>query len=183
MKNFIKNTKTIVFVALMSITLTFSSTIFAQSKNVVIKAGTPIEVATTSEISTKTHPLGSIVDLKLLNPVMVKKEVVIPAGTIIKGKVTQFKKRTVLGIPGYIAIEANAINAVDGTMVPISGLSYRNEGVSRRGWAWGCGIVGTLALFPFGFLICGGHGVIPAGTQLSGNVMSNTTITLEAEEE
>lgn len=185
LQNVTKKIRAITFIALTSIALFLPVSVSAQAKEkeFVIKAGTPIEVATMSEISSKTHPLGTVIELKLLNSVVVKKNTVIPAGTIVKGKVTQCKKRSVFGVPGLIAIDANSITAVDGTLVPISGLSFRNDGISRRGWAWGCGIVGTLCLFPFGFLIPGSHGIIPAGTQLSGNVMSNTTITMESDDE
>lgn len=165
----------VAFAALMSCMLFTPTTSMAQAKEYVIKAGTPIEVATTANISSKSHPMGTIVDLKLLNPVMVKGEVLIPAGTIIKGKVTQCQKSKLFGGKGMIAIEANAITAIDGTLVPISGISFRNEGKSNLGWS----IVGTVCCL-FGFLIHGTQGTIPAGTQMSGNVMANTTITIAA---
>lgn len=151
-----------------------------QSKEIVIKAGTPIEATTVFEINSKKHPIGTTVDLKLLNQVMVKGQVVIPAGSTIKGRVTQCQKHSVFGKPGYIAIDANTINAVDGTPVPISGLSMRNEGKGRLGWAV---ITGLTCLPLVGFLIPGQNGIIPAGSQLSGNVMANTTITIDIENE
>ena len=118
--------------------------------------------------------MGTIVDLKLLNSVQVKGETVIPAGSVVKGKVTQCKKSKLFGAPGMIAIEANTITAADGSLVPISGISFRNDGSSRLGWA----LVGTVCCL-FGFLIHGAQGVIPAGTQMSGNVMANTTVVIE----
>lgn len=151
----------------------------AQTKEIVVKAGTPIEATTLYEINSKTHPVGTTIELKLLNQVTVKGQVVIPAGSTIKGRVTQSKKHSVLGKPGYIAIEASSINAADGTPVPVTGLSFRNEGNSRLGWALvtGCLFVG------FGLLIPGQQGIIPAGTQLSGNIMANTTISIETDGE
>ena len=172
--NLIKKTGVAILTTLMSCMIVLPvSTSAQETKEYLIKAGTPIEVATTTDISSKHHPTGTIVDLKLLNPVMVKGEVVIPAGTIIKGKVTQCQKSKLFGAKGMIAIEANTITAIDGTLVPISGISFRNEGKSNLGWS----IVGTVCCL-FGFLIHGTQGVIPAGTQMSGNVMANTTVTM-----
>lgn len=171
MKNFIKNTKTIVFVALMCCTVFFSTTVLAQSKKVEIRAGTPIEVATTTEISSKTHPLGTVVDLKTLNPILVDGIVVIPAGSTVKGRVSQCQKSRLFGGAGSIEIEAKSITAIDGTMVPISNVTFSNTGKSNLGWA----IIGTVCCL-FGFLIHGTNGVIPSGTQMSGNVMANTSI-------
>lgn len=178
--NSIKKAKTIVLAVLTGCMFIHPSFASAQStsKEVTIKAGTPITVATTSKISSKHHPQGTIVDLKLLNPVMVKNEVVIPVGTIIKGRVTNCHKSKMFGGAGMIAIEANTVTAIDGTLVPISGISFRDEGKSALGWS----IVGTICCF-FGFLIHGTQGVIPAGTQMDGNVMANTTISLEIEAE
>lgn len=175
---FIQKAEAIVLAALVSCMFFLPTSASAQtSKDVVVKSGTPLEVATTTDISSKSHPIGTIVDLKLLNPVMVKGEVVIPAGTIIKGKVTQCQKSKLFGGKGMIAIEANTITAIDGTLIPISGISFRAEGKSALGWS----IVGTVCCL-FGFLIHGTQGVIPAGTQMSGNVLANTTITLDSVE-
>ena len=146
----------------------------AQKKEVTVKAGTPIEVATMSEISSKRHPVGTIVDLKLLNPIVVKGETVVPAGTVVKGRVSRCEKSKLFGGKGMISIDANTITAVDGSLIPISGITYIQEGKSNLGWA----IAGTV-LCLFGWLIHGTQGVIPAGTQMSGNVMANTTITID----
>lgn len=151
----------------------------AQTKEIVVKAGTPIEATTLYEINSKTHPVGTTIELKLLNQVTVKGQVVIPAGSTIKGRVTQSKKHSILGQSGSIAIDATSINAADGTPVPVTGLTLRNEGKGRLGWAL---VTGFTCLPLFGFLIPGQQGIIPAGSQLSGNVMANTTIAIDAEE-
>ena len=174
-------TKTKVFAvawAMWFFCFTFPS-VNAQTKEIVIKAGTPIEATTLYEISSKTHPVGTTVELKLLNQVSVKGQVVIPAGSTIKGRVTQSKKHSIFGQSGSIAIEATSVTGVDGTLVPVTGLTLRNEGKGRLGWAL---VTGFTCLPLFGFLIPGQQGIIPAGSQLSGNVMANTTITIDAEE-
>ena len=153
---------------------------FAQTKEISIKAGTPVEATTTYEINSKKNPMGSTIELKTVNPIMVKGVVVVPAGAIIKGRVTQCKKHSIFGAAGNIAIEANSVIAIDGTPVPISGLTMSNEGKSRLGWA----IVTGISCLPLlGFLIPGQQGKIPAGAQLSGYVMTNTTVTIEDTEE
>lgn len=173
--NSIKKVSTLALGALLCCMLLLPDSASAQKKKeVVIKAGTPVEVITATEISSKTHPLGTIVDLKVVEPVRVDTEVVIPEGSAVKGKVTQCQKSKLFGGKGIIAIEASTLIAVDGTPVPVSGLTFYNEGKSNLGFS----IVGTVCCL-FGFLIHGTQGVIPADTRLSGNVISNTTIQLE----
>lgn len=180
----LSKTKTKAFIAALLMGYLFvspsSATAQNKTKEIVIKAGTPIEATTLYEINSKTHPIGTTVELKLLNQVMVKGQVVIPAGSTIKGRITQCKKHAILGQPGNIAFDATTINAADGTVVPVSGLSMRNEGKGRLGWAL---VTGFTCLPLVGFLIPGQQGIIPAGSQLSGNVMANTTITVDVDDE
>lgn len=174
--NYIKKASTLAISTLLCCMLLLPTSASAQKKKeVVIKAGTPVEVVTTTEISSKRHPLGTIIDLRVVEPVIVSNEVVIPEGSAVKGKVTQSQKSKLFGGKGIIAIEASTLTAVDGTPVPVSGLTFYNEGKSNLGWS----IVGTVCCL-FGFLIHGTQGVIPADTRLSGNVISNTTILLES---
>ena len=66
-----------------------------------------------------------------------------------------------------------SVNALDGTMIPLSGSTTSVIGKDKRGLSIVCGIC-TL----FGFLIRGEQAVIPAGTQIQPVVMSNTEISL-----
>lgn len=172
-----KKNSALACITLLCCVVFLSTTATAQEKkSVVIKAGTPVEVVTTTEISSKTHPLGTTVDLKVVQPVIVGNVVAIPIGSTVKGKITRSEKSKLFGGKGFIAIEASTLTAVDGTPVPVNGLTFYNEGKSNLGWA----IVGTVCCL-FGFLIHGTQGIIPADTHLSGNVISNTAIQLDAE--
>lgn len=178
--NFKHKVGVIVLTILMSSSFFHSNFASAQTNEFVVKAGTPIEATTTYEINSGKNPQGSPIELRTVNPIMVKGVVVIPAGAIIKGRVTQCKKHAIFGGSGNITIEANSVMAVDGTPIPISGLSMSNEGKSRVGWAI---ITGVSCLPLVGFLIPGQQGKIPAGSQLSGYVMSNTAITIDDSDE
>lgn len=145
---------------------------YAQTK-VVLRGGTPIVLETTQSISSKRCIPGEIVDLRVVSSVFVDGECVIPAGTIAKGQVSNATKASVLGKNGTLSINVTSVNAIDGTMVPLSGATMSNVGKRRVGLSIVCGCF-TL----FGFLIPGAQGKLPAGSQTTATVMSNTVITL-----
>ncbi len=145
---------------------------FAQ-KQVTLKSGTPVILATTTNITSKNVFAGNTVDFKVVSDVIVDGTVVIPAGTIAKGQVSNVSKASALGKGGELSIGINTINAIDGTLVPLSGAQISASGNDKVGLAIVCGIC-TLV----GFLIHGSQAELPAGTQAQAVVMSNTSITL-----
>ena len=158
---------TVAFIALIC-----SSSLYAQNK-VVLKAGTPINLETITQVTSKRASLGTVVDFKVMNDVRVGNTVVIPAGTIAKGQVSSVNRASALGNGGEITIALNYINAIDGAMIPVSGGTTSVIGKDKKGLAIVCGLC-TLV----GFLIEGKEAEIPAGTQIHPVVMTNTDITL-----
>jgi hypothetical protein len=145
---------------------------FAQ-KQVTLKSGTPVILATTTNLTSKNVVAGNIVDFKVVADVIVDGNVVISAGTIAKGQVSNVSKASVLGQGGELSVGINNINAIDGTLVPLSGAQISASGKDKLGLAIFCGLC-TLV----GFLIPGSQAELPAGAQTQAVVMSNTSITL-----
>ena len=145
----------------------------SSSKQVVVKAGTPVILSTTSSVSSKRAATGTSVDFQVVMPVVVEGETVVPAGFVAKGVVSSSNRSSALGKGGDITVSINAINAVDGTLIPISGGTFNVSGRDKTGLSIICGLC-TL----FGFLIHGQEAEIPVGTQVQAIVMANSTVTL-----
>ena len=150
----------------------FAPASFAQ-KQVTLKAGTPVILATTTNLSSKTVVSGNTVDFKVVSDVIVDGHIVIPAGTIAKGQVSNVSKASALGKGGELSVGINTINAIDGTMIPLSGANISATGNSKVGLAVICGLCTMV-----GFLIPGDQAELPAGSQAQAVVMSNSVIAL-----
>lgn len=135
----------------------------AEAKDVTLKSGTQIPLELQGTITSKNVSNGSIINFNIVN-----KEVVIRAGEIAKGQVSRVKKNGILGKAGEIEIKVNSIVAVDGTEVYLSSSSLYDDGKDKL----------LLSLF-LCFLIKGGNGEIPAGTQCLASVAGNTVITID----
>lgn len=145
----------------------------SQSKQVVLKAGTTVILETVTSLSSKSKVSGSTADFKVVTDVRADGVVVIPAGTVALGQVTTVKRPSALGKSGEIAVSLNSVNAIDGTLVPLSGGNTSAIGNDQTGLAIICGLFTLI-----GFFIHGGQAEIPAGTQLQTVVMANTNIVL-----
>ncbi|WP_289003885.1 hypothetical protein [Parabacteroides sp.] len=140
----------------------------AEAKDVTLKSGTQIPLELQGTITSKNVSNGSIINFKCTKDIIVNKEVVIRAGEIAKGQVSRVKKNGILGKAGEIEIKVNSIVAVDGTEVYLSSSSLYDDGKDKL----------LLSLF-LCFLIKGGNGEIPAGTQCLASVAGNTVITID----
>lgn len=139
---------------------------------VTLKAGTPVVLATTGMVSTKSVIPGSTVDFMVVSDVMADGQVAIAAGTIAKGQIGYFSKPSPFGQGGEFSLQVNAVNAVNGALVPLSGANVSASGEDRTGLSIVCGLF-TLV----GFLIPGEPAELPAGTQVNAVVMTNVDVT------
>lgn len=155
---------------MMGLMMVSPSTAYAQ-KTVVLKAGTPVILSTITPVSSKDINIGSMIDFQVITDVRVGSDIVIPAGTIAKGQAASVSKSAALGKGGSLTLSVSNINAVDGTLVPLSGATVSAQGDSKVGLAVVCGLCTLL-----GFLIHGDQAEIPAGTQVQAMVMANTSI-------
>lgn len=91
---------------------------------------------------------GDIVRARVFRDVNVDGAVVIAEGSELLLRVSHVKKARILGRKGRLGLEAVAVRAVDGTMLPLTGYYYQ-AGKGRKV------VTGTLAVvvaWPFAFL-------------------------------
>jgi hypothetical protein len=146
----------------------------ALATNKTIPAGTFILLRTTTTLTPDKFKVGDRVDLTVLSDVIVEGKVLVKAGTIAYGEISQSEEPGLFGKPGKLAVTLKSVSAADGTMVPISG----NKVVEGKDKS-------TQSILLFLFLCVlfvfdkGGDAVIPAGTQLEGLVLSPIVVNVE----
>lgn len=160
---------------LLAYVMFFGSTASAANPagEVILKAGTSIPLELVSTITSKNISSGSIIDFRVLSDVKADGKIVVPAGSLAKGQVSRVKKNSMFGGAGELEVAVRSVTAVDGTNIFLSSSSLSDEGDSR--------VVISVVLFLvclLGFLIKGGSAEIPAGTQCTATVGSNTSIAI-----
>ncbi len=167
-------------------------TIPPASKNVegnfvTLPAGTSIPIETSSMITSENTVVGQRVNLRVSYAVKVGREIVIPAGSQVRGTVVSVRKRKDAGRPGKITIKAESVQAIDGSQVPLNSENLSRKGKSKAGLAWGL-TIGAFLLFvwfligllsPLFLLIKGKDAIIPAGTSINATTYSNTEIQID----
>lgn len=166
-------TKSTAIALIFSFFLMSFTTAPQSGKIVIIKAGTPIALELMNTINSNDVKNGQMIDFRVINDVKVDGEVVIPAGSIAKGQIDKAKKNGLLGTPGEVSVVIKSVNAVDGTIVPLSSSAVGDEGSDKLVVS----IVLTV-LCLFGFIIKGGEAKIASGAQINATVLSNTEVNL-----
>lgn len=172
---FVKLIKSVVFkpmVMLMSAAMLFMS-FTMPGEVVVLKAGTSIPMDLMTSLSGNNTRNGQIIDFRVTSDVKVNGKTVITAGSVAQGQVVKSKKNGLFGTAGELEVAVKSVRAVDGTMIYLSGSSLSDEGSDKLVIS----IVVTLFCL-LGFLIKGGKAEIPAGTQCSAFVMSDTEVSV-----
>lgn len=150
-------------------TLLLAAPLFTMdAKDVTIKSGTQIPLELQGTVSSQNVSNGSIINFRCTRDIKVGNDVVIRAGEMAKGQVSRVKKNGILGKNGEIEIRVTSIAAVDGTEVYLSSSSLYDDGKDKL----------ILSLF-LCFLIKGGNGEIPAGTQCIASVAGNTVVAVD----
>ena len=150
-----------------------SATIPMNAETVVVNAGTPVHLELIDGINGNKVKQGQTVDFRVVSNVVVDGKTIIAAGSIAKGQIVSAKKSSLLGIPGEVQVAIKHVNAVDGTIIPLSGNSLADEGQDKMVVS----IVCTL-LCIFGFLIKGGKAEIAAGATVQAYTTSNTQLNM-----
>lgn len=128
---------------------------------VVLPDGTEFEVETTEEISSKTAAEGDPLSFKVAEDVKVNGQVVITAGTLVKGVISNAKKAGMMGKGGQLGIRVESTTTVDGQKLKLRS-SKGKEGDDKTGTT-----VALVVLFgPLGFLKHGKNAKIKPGTHI-----------------
>jgi hypothetical protein len=131
----------------------------------MLRAGTPIVLRTTTNLTTKGKHLkvGDRFPLEVSEAVTVNGYVVIPAGSSAVGEITSVRNKGMWGKSGNIETRLLYVMANDRRM-RLSG-SVADKGVKAGG-----GAIATSAIvfLPAGFFMTGTSAVIPPGTMITG---------------
>ncbi len=149
--------------------LFFQSSI--QLAAVTIPVGTMIQLEVTNTISTLNAHVGQKVNFRVLNDVSINGELVVQSGSKAVGKIVSVDPNGILGKPGSMSIQLSRVNAVDGSIIPISVNSVL-KGKDKSATA----IVVTLLLCVFGLFIEGGDAVLQAGSIVEAEVINAVEI-------
>ena len=87
--------------------------------NAYIPKGTVLAVELTKELSSKKAKVGDPVPLKLVENLIVNDVVVIPAGSEVKGIVTEARKAGGLGRGGKLEFSIVSVKAINGVEIPL----------------------------------------------------------------
>ena len=126
----------------------------------VLRAGTEVPLVMAESITTngKKIRVGQRIRLQVASDVRLGSAVVIPAGSLAEGEVTDVKFKGMWGKSGRI--EARALNVrVGDRMIRLSG-TFDDKGVTGT-----AGVVASIVLVPLaGFFVTGTSANIPAGS-------------------
>lgn len=158
---------------LMAMAMLFMS-FTAPSGTVVLKAGTTVPMSLETTIDGNNVRTGQTIQFKVTQDIKVEGKTIIAAGSLAQGQVVRAEKNGLLGSAGEVEIAVKSVQAVDGTPVYLTNGNVFDEGKNKVVLS----VFATICCI-FGFLIKGGKGEIPAGTQVNASVMSNTEINVQ----
>lgn len=86
----------------------------------VLRAGTPLRLVTSSDVSSRTAQVGDEVYLRLDEDVKAGDEVALPKGSVVEATVSAVDRSAHAGEPGDVSFEVHALK-VNGVTVPLRG--------------------------------------------------------------
>jgi|GEM_PF-1888407 len=139
---------------------------------IVLKEGTPILLRTTKKLISGKEPEGSTVHYNVARDVLGRdRQVLVEYGAHGYGKVTESRKRGMLGRNGKLEFTVESVEAVDGTPIPLRG-SEEASGKSNKGVV----IATALLLTVLAVFVHGKDVTIPEGTEVAAYVDRDTPI-------
>jgi hypothetical protein len=139
--------------------------------------GTPVKLATRTELNTKDVRTGDRFYLEVAEPIVYRGQIVVPAGAFAVGEVMRAERNGIFGKRGELAVRLNALQTPSGP-VRLSGRSGRKgkqQGVLAIGGA-------LVIAWPMMF-IHGTSGRLPADTVLTAYLAEDLRFSLAAERE
>ncbi len=134
--------------------------IIAPASESVLRAGTEVPLTMSESITTngKKLRIGQRIRMAVASDVRLGSQVVIPAGSLAEGEVTDVRNKGMWGKSGRI--EARALNVrVGDRLIRLSG-TFDDKGVTGT-----AGVVAAVVLVPLaGFFVTGTSANIPAGS-------------------
>ena len=147
----------------------------AQAGKAVVKAGTVVELQAVKTVYARDVEIGDNVKFNVVADVADVKsdgKVLIPAGTVADGIVTEAKKSSLAGTKGRLSVDLKSLTLADGTKVALDG-TVRVVGKNRTPLA----VITGLFIWPCIF-IPGTKAVLTEGHNATATVVANTEITV-----
>lgn len=145
---------------------------FAQGHMAVVKTGTVVELQSVNTVYARDVEVGDNVKFKVVSDVKAGGEVLIPAGTLADGVVTEAKKSSLAGTKGRLSVDIKSVTLADGAKVPLTG-TVRVAGKNRTPLA----VITGIFLWPCIF-IPGTKAVLTEGHNATATVLANTEISV-----
>ena len=101
--------------------------------------------------------------------------VVIEGGARATAEITLSQKKGAVGKPAVIGVMVRSVEAVDGTMIPISGIK-QVTGENKQSEA----LIVTILCCILGLMIQGGEAEIAAGTNMEATIDATTAVEVSA---
>lgn len=122
-------------------------------EKVVIPAHTLVKIRLLGRLDSATSRVGDTVTYRVVEDVRAGRKVVIPAGTVGTGRVTEVAAAGPMGKSGRINVDFGQLSAIDGTPVPVQvGEKATAENQTSTALATGASIAGVLLLGPVGLV-------------------------------
>jgi hypothetical protein len=131
------------------------------AKSVILSAMTPVSIAIVEPLNSKTSTIGQFFDIRLVAPIMIDGEIIVPSGTMGKGEVIHAAKARAAGKAGELIIAARYLD-YQGTRLPLRSLKYGADTTGRNNVGTAAA-VGFVVATPLILIITGGQVDIPAG--------------------
>jgi len=130
------------------VSLLWSSGTF-ETAQVTVPVRTPVKVKLQAPINSKSAKPGDEVPFIVSDSVMVEGKVVIPSGTVAKGRVLSVKAASFLGQSGDVIIEFGKVFTMDGKQVTLLA-GVKGEQSSTTELVAGASLLGLVTLGPLG---------------------------------
>lgn len=136
----------------------------ASEAQILVPAGTVIDLVTTNTVSSKKSVKGDLLYLKVASPLVIDGIVAIPADAVVVGQLNQADPRGAFGKKGKLQVQLLYAELPGGTMRISGTLEARGKGGADDAAA-------TAAAFLFlPFIATGRSAEIPAGSEVSGRL-------------
>jgi hypothetical protein len=138
----------------------------------VLKQGTPIHLATDSEMSSHDNRVGDRVDLRVLDAVSLNGHTIIPVGTRGYGEVTLVRRKGMWGKSGRIEFRPLYL-MLGGRQIPVSAHQMTKE----HGETGTAGVVASIVVLPLaGFFVTGTSATIPRGSSVDAELSEDLPV-------
>ena len=147
---------------------------------VTVPKETLVKIKLLTELDSGTSKVGDLVPYRVVEDVMIKDRLVVPAGTDGVGRVQEVTAAKRLGVDGRILVDFRSLEAIDGSSVALVMSEKATEKNKSLELAAGAGMAGVILLGPIGlagaYFIKGKDVSITMGTEFFVEVMRDARV-------